>query len=87
MVVNRYNKASPVSLKDIAEALRCTDPQKIPNDYAVVSESQNTGVPLEIHAPRSPVTVALRELSQNLIGIEASERSLLKRTFSRLFGG
>jgi pilus assembly protein CpaE len=87
VLVNRYNKASPVSLKDIAEALRCTDPQKLPNDYAVVSESQNTGVPLEVHAPRSPVTLALRELSQNLIGIEASERSLLKRTFSRLFGG
>jgi pilus assembly protein CpaE len=87
VVVNRYNKASPVSLKDIAEALRCTDPQKLPNDYAVVSESQNTGVPLEVHTPRSPVTAALRELSQNLIGTEASERSLLKRTFSRLFGG
>lgn len=87
VVVNRYNKASPVSLKDIAEALRCTDPQKLPNDYAVVSESQNTGVPLELHAPRSSVTVALRELSQDLIGIEARGQGLLKRTFSRLFGG
>lgn len=87
VVVNRYNKASPVSLKDIAEALRCTDLQKLPNDYAVVSESQNTGVPLGLHAPRAAVTFALRELSQDLIGIEASEQGLLKRTFSRLFGG
>ncbi|APC15222.1 hypothetical protein BLL42_05605 [Pseudomonas frederiksbergensis] len=87
VVVNRYNKNSPISLKDISEALRCTDLQKLPNDYAVVSESQNTGVPLELHVPRAPITVAVRELSQNLIGIEASGQGLLKRTFSRLFGG
>ena len=29
----------------------------------------------------------LRELSQNLIGVEASEAGLFKRTFNRLFGG
>ncbi|AZE50654.1 Type II/IV secretion system ATPase TadZ/CpaE [Pseudomonas chlororaphis] len=87
VLVNRYNKASPVSLKDIADALRCPNPQTLPNDYAVVSESQNTGVPLELHAPRSVVTLALRELTQNLIGIEVAEKSLFKRTFNRLFGG
>jgi len=87
VVVNRYNKTSPVSLKDITEALRCTDVQKLPNDYSVVSESQNSGVPLEVHAPRAAVTLAMRELNQNLIGVVASERGLFKRTFSRLFGG
>lgn len=87
VVVNRYNKTSPVSLKDITDALRCSDVQKLPNDYSTVSESQNTGVPLELHAPRAGVTFALRELSQNLIGIEANEQGLFKRTFSRLFGG
>lgn len=87
VVVNRYNKASPVSLKDIAEALRCADLQKLPNDYAVVCESQNTGVPLELHAPRAPVTLGMRELSQELLGTEAAEQSLLKRTFGRLFRG
>ncbi|WP_060844438.1 AAA family ATPase [Pseudomonas sp. St29] len=87
VVVNRYDKSSAVSLKDIAEALRCTDLHKLPNDYAVVGESQNTGVPLELHAPRAGITTALRELSQRLIGIQAEEQGLLKRTFSRLFGG
>ena len=87
VVVNRYNKASPVTLKDVTEALRCTEVHKLPNDFAVVSESLNTGVPLERHAPRSAINLALRELSQNLIGIEACEQSLLKRTFGRLFGG
>ncbi|HBX56580.1 AAA family ATPase [Pseudomonas sp. UBA2684] len=87
VVVNRYDKASPVSLQDIAEALRCTDLQKLPNDYAVVSESQNTGVPLQLHAPRAPVTLGMRELSQALLGTETAEQGLLKRTFGRLFRG
>ncbi|MDH4607276.1 AAA family ATPase [Pseudomonas sp. BN102] len=86
VVVNRYNKASPVSLKDIAEALRCEVLQKLPNDYSVVTESQNTGVPLELHAPRAPVTLAMRELSQELLGAEEAGEGLLKRTFGRLFG-
>ncbi|MFC5695761.1 AAA family ATPase [Pseudomonas sp. GCM10022186] len=86
VVVNRYNKASPVSLKDIAEALRCSELQKLPNDYAVVSESQNTGVPLAVHAPRAQVTLAMRELSQELLGAEEAGQGLLKRTFGRLFG-
>ena len=87
VVVNRYDKASPFKPKDISDALRCADLQKLPNDYAVVSESQNTGVPLELHAPRAGITLSLRELSQSLIGIEATEAGLLKRTFNRLFGG
>ncbi|MDX1368990.1 AAA family ATPase [Pseudomonas sp.] len=87
VVVNRYDKASPVSLQDIAEALRCGELQKLPNDYAVVSSSQNTGVPLQLHAPRAPVTLGMRELSQALHGSKTAEQGLLKRTFGRLFGG
>lgn len=87
VVVNRYDKASPVSLQDIAEALHCGGLQKLPNDYAVVSASQNTGVPLQLHAPRAPVTLGMRELSQALHGSKTAEQGLLKRTFGRLFGG
>ncbi|QEY64026.1 AAA family ATPase [Metapseudomonas lalkuanensis] len=87
VVVNRYNKASPVTLKDIAEALRCSDVQKLPNDYAVVSESQNTGVPLAQHSPRAPVTLALRALTEDLVGAESASQGLLKRTFGRFFRG
>ncbi|WP_044874909.1 AAA family ATPase [Pseudomonas sp. LFM046] len=86
VVVNRYNKASPVTLHDIAEALRCEVLQRLPNDYAVVTESQNTGVPLELHAPRAPLTLAMRELSQELLGTEETDQGLLKRAFGRLFG-
>ncbi|WP_289536024.1 AAA family ATPase [Pseudomonas sp. SO81] len=87
VVVNRYSKTAPITLQDIGEALRCPDLQKLPNDFAAVSESQNSGIPLELHAPRAPITLALRSLRQELAGNDVDEEGLFKRTFSRLFRG
>lgn len=87
MVINRYDKTAPVSLKDIADALHCGEPQRLPNDYAVINESQNTGVPLGLHAPRAALTQSVRQMAQELLGNEAFEPSLIKRTFGRLFRG
>lgn len=87
VVVNRYNKAAPITLQDIGEALRCADLQRLPNDFTAVSESQNSGVPLELHAPRAPITLALHALKQELAGVGADDQGLFKRTFSRLFRG
>ncbi|MCW3148901.1 AAA family ATPase [Stutzerimonas stutzeri] len=87
MVVNRYDKTAPVSLKDIADALHCGEPQRLPNDYAVINESQNTGVPLGLHAPRAALTQGIRQMAQELLGNEVAEPSLIKRTFGRLFRG
>ncbi|AWT10646.1 hypothetical protein DM292_10850 [Stutzerimonas frequens] len=87
LVVNRYDKTAPVSLKDIAEALHCGVPQRLPNDYAVINESQNTGVPLGLHAPRAPLTQGIQQMAQELLGNDTAEQGLLKRTFGRLFGG
>ncbi|EXF45298.1 CheY family response regulator [Pseudomonas sp. BAY1663] len=87
VVVNRYDKSAPVSLKDITDALHCGEPQRLPNDYAVINESQNTGVPLGLHAPRAALAQGIRQLSLGLIGHEAAESGLLKRTFGRLFRG
>lgn len=86
IVVNRYNKAAPITLRDISAALQCTELQKLPNDFAVVSESQNTGVPLGLQAPRAPITQALHELTIHLLGKPAvSEQGLLQRAFAGLF--
>jgi pilus assembly protein CpaE len=87
LVVNRYSKASPITLQDITEALRCRDLQRLPNDYAIVSESQNSGVPLGLHAPRAPITQAVRQLRQELAGADAQAQGLLQRTLGRLFRG
>ena len=86
-VVNRYDKAAPVGLKDITDALNCPGLQRLPNDYAVVNESQNTGVPLGMHAPRAPLTRSIGQMSQALLGQQSAESGLLKRTFGRLFRG
>ncbi|MOA37517.1 hypothetical protein D3C78_1591160 [compost metagenome] len=59
----------------------------MPNDFTAVSESQNSGVPLELLAPRAPISQALRTLKQELAGADADERGLFKRTFSRIFRG
>lgn len=88
VLVNRYSKASAVSLKDIEEALHCSELLQLPNDFNVVSGSQNAGVPLAIHAPRSAITLALKQVAEDLQGSqEFSRGGLLKRAVSRLFGG
>jgi pilus assembly protein CpaE len=88
VVVNRYEKAAAISLKDIGEALRTESLLKLPNDFNLVSQSQNTGVPLGVQAPRAAISVALRELTEQLIGNPmGANQGLLKRTFNRLFRG
>jgi pilus assembly protein CpaE len=88
LLVNRYNKNAAVSLRDVEDALRCPDLLQLPNDFNVVSESQNAGVPLAIHAPRAAVTLAIRQIAEELQGAaEVSHGGLLKRAVSRLFGG
>ena len=88
VLVNRYNKNAAVSLKDIEEALRCPDLLLLPNDFTVVSESQNAGVPLAIHAPRAAITLAVKQIAEDLQGSQEVQRSgLFKRAVSRLFGG
>ena len=86
ILVNRYNKTAPITLRDISASLQCTELQKLPNDFAVVSESQNTGVPLGLQAPRAPITQALHELTIDLLGKPVVvEQGLLQRAFGSLF--
>ena len=88
IVVNRYDKTAAVSLKDIGEALRCTNLSKLPNDFNLVSQSQNTGVPLGLHAPKAAITVALRNVADDLLGNQmAGKKGVFKRAFNRFFGG
>lgn len=87
VVVNRYEKSAPVSLRDIGEALRCERVVTLPNDYAVASESQNAGIPLELKAPRAAITRGIRQFGQQLVGEQHRDDSLFKRTIGRLFRG
>lgn len=88
VVVNRYDKAAAISLKDIGEALRCANLLHLPNDFNLVSQSQNSGVPLGLQAPRASITVAVREMTEQLAGNRMTgNNGLLKRAFNRFFRG
>ncbi|MPQ65928.1 MULTISPECIES: AAA family ATPase [Pseudomonas] len=88
VVVNRYDKAAAISLKDIGEALRCANLLHLPNDFNLVSQSQNSGVPLGLQAPRAAITVAMREMTEQLAGNRMTgDKSVFKRVFNRFFRG
>ncbi|MCL7461220.1 AAA family ATPase [Pseudomonas sp. NW5] len=86
-LINRYSKAAPVTLEDIEEALPVGTLMTLPNDFKVVSESQNAGIPLRINAPHAPITLALVKLAHHLHGERPDHhQGLLARTVGRLFG-
>ncbi len=41
---------------------------RIPNNYAVISECRNNGVPLMQHAPKAAITLSINELAEKLAG-------------------
>ncbi|MDX1754605.1 MAG: AAA family ATPase [Marinobacter sp.] len=66
VVVNRFTKGSPVSLKDIRHALTDLNILTLPNDYDRVSQSINIGSPLLEYAPKAPITRDLVKLAESL---------------------
>lgn len=68
VVVNRFERNSVVTLKDIEKALSTSDLVQVPNDFRVVSDCVNAGTPLQDHARNAAVTRALLALQQRLAG-------------------
>lgn len=88
VVVNRYDKAAPISISDVQRALACDEPVLVPSDYRLVSECINSGRPLLDHARNAAITRAVMALETRLGGASARVRSgLLARTFSNMLGG
>ena len=46
---------------------------RVPNNYFVISECRNNGIPLITQAPKAAVTVAIQELAHKLAGSEPEE--------------
>lgn len=44
---------------------------RIPNNYAVISECRNNGIPLIQHAPKAAITLSIQELAEKLVGDNA----------------
>lgn len=65
-IVNRFNKKSEILLRDIENTLNIQTFKVIPNNYALVEESVNHGLPVIELAKRSPITKALEEMACEL---------------------
>jgi pilus assembly protein CpaE len=68
VVVNRFEKNSPVQLADVQRALKGLEAVVVPSDFKTVAESINLGVPMYDHARRCAVTKALVALEARLAG-------------------
>lgn len=81
VVLNRYSKNALIDADDIKRALKIEEISIIPNQYQIVSESVDTGVPLMQSAKNSATGKALQHLLQVVRGIEveATGSSLLSR--------
>lgn len=71
LLLNRFNPQADIRPADIQDALRHLPLHSLPNDYRVVSDSLNAGIPLALHAPKARITRSLHELSQQLLPVAA----------------
>ena len=67
LVVNRYLPRSDIRVADAEKVLGTKVYSTIPNEYADVVASINTGKPLVTTMPRSPVSAAIRNLAETLM--------------------
>ena len=74
IVVNRVGQDSgQISLKKAQETLGRDIFWQIPNDYRIMVEVRNNGVPLIEHAPKAGITRAIGDLADALCGKEPVE--------------
>lgn len=81
LILNRYSKKDDITLDDVARTLQQEVYMAIPNDYKVVAESVNQGIPVSKLARRSAVAKSLQEITQELTKNNAHS-GLLKKLFS-----
>lgn len=82
LIINRYDKKSEITLEDIKNTLRIPIFKSIPNNYSVVEESVNHGVPVVKIARRSPVAKMLLEIGAELGENNEQGGRWLKKLFS-----
>ena len=76
MIVNRVGlENGQISMKKARETIGREIFKQIPNDYRVMAEVRNNGVPLIEGAPRAGLTQAIVEMSDALFG----DRRIVRR--------
>jgi pilus assembly protein CpaE len=84
IVVNRVGHDSgQISLKKARDTLGRDIYWQVPNDYRVMVEVRNNGVPLLQHAPKAGITQSIGQLADALAGKTADEESAEREGKSR----
>lgn len=74
VVVNRYGQdGGQISLKKARDTIGREIYWQIPNDYRVMVEVRNNGVPLLQHAPKAAITQSIGQLADSLCGKKPDE--------------
>jgi pilus assembly protein CpaE len=76
VVVNRFGQdAGQISMKKAKDTIGRDVYWQIPNDYRVMVEVRNNGVPLLQHAPKAAITQSIGQLADALCGKQPEEDS------------
>ena len=74
IIVNRVGKDDQqISFKKAQETIGREIFWQLPNDYRVMVEVRNNGIPLVEQAPRAPITQSIQQLANALSGVESAE--------------
>lgn len=82
VIVNRFEKNGEITVDDIENTLSIQVFRTIPNNFSVVDESINQGVPVNKLAPRSPIAKVLQEISRELNQSAKDQGRWLKKLFT-----
>jgi pilus assembly protein CpaE len=85
LVLNRYHKASKITLEVIADTLKMQVAHAISNDFVSVIDAINRGLLLKDAAPRAKLTQDIQGLVPLVAGPRKSETQR-KRFLSGIFG-
>jgi pilus assembly protein CpaE len=67
IIVNRAGlDKSQISYANAEETINREVYWKIPNNYSVIADARNNGVPLQVSAPKAAITAAINELAEKL---------------------
>jgi pilus assembly protein CpaE len=88
VVVNRFTKNAPVELADIKKALRQGKMITVPNQYPLVSESINSGIPVAEISKSAALTKGIRNLQVEIVNPAGKpSQNFLKRALPTFFTG
>lgn len=86
-ILNRDDRKSGVTVKDIEQSLKCTICARVPNEYELVICSVNRGVPFLVSHRKSAVSKSLLALAETIsadtdpaTGVPAARRSTVVQT-------